>query len=48
MNRLSTFPSSSFNGLDSGICFEYVSNGVYDRAKSRKNIEEARRVAEMV
>ncbi|MCB1223624.1 MAG: DNA2/NAM7 family helicase, partial [Mesotoga sp.] len=48
MNRLSTFPSSSFDGLDSGICFEYVSNGVYDRAKSRKNIEEARRVAEMV
>ncbi|WP_375232255.1 AAA domain-containing protein, partial [Mesotoga sp. TolDC] len=48
MNRLSTFPSSSFNGLDSGICFEHVSNGVYDRAKSRKNIEEARKVAEMV
>lgn len=47
-NRLSTFPGSNFDGLDSGISFEYVSDGVYDRAKSRKNLQEARRVAEMV
>ncbi|HHE64649.1 MAG TPA: helicase, partial [Bacteroidetes bacterium] len=47
-NRLNTFPSSIFDGQDSGIDFCYVENGVYDRSKSRKNKIEAMKVAEMV
>jgi len=48
MNRLNTFPASTFDGLDLGIAFDFVSNGVYDRSKSRKNAEEALRVATLV
>lgn len=47
-NRLNTFPSSNFDGPGCGISMTFVDNGIYDRARSRKNQEEALRVATMV
>jgi very-short-patch-repair endonuclease len=47
-NRLNTFPSSTFDCPGCGISMTFVDNGVYDRAKSRKNQEEALRVATIV
>ncbi|KKM76177.1 hypothetical protein LCGC14_1382770, partial [marine sediment metagenome] len=47
-NRLYTFPGITHNKENIGIEFEYVPTGVYDRGKSRRNIQEARRVAELV
>lgn len=47
-NRLNTFPSAELNDSALGIEFVYVSDGIYDRGKSRKNIMEARTVAKLV
>lgn len=45
-NELVTFPSSVNNGIDSGVEFVYVENGVYE-GKGR-NTSEARRCVELV
>jgi very-short-patch-repair endonuclease len=47
-NQLYTFPGITHKKDNIGINFEYVPNGIYDRGKSRKNIQEAKRVAELV
>lgn len=47
-NRLNTFPSSYKNSNILGIEYRLIENGVYDRGKSRKNIEEAGAVAGLV
>ena len=47
-NRLNTFPSSHLDEDELGIEFVYVSDGIYDRGKSRRNVVEARRVAKIV
>lgn len=46
-NELFTFPSS-VNGPNDGVSFVYVKDGVYDRSGSRRNIIEAKKVAELV
>jgi superfamily I DNA and/or RNA helicase len=46
-NRLKTFPGNDSN-LDTGVEFEFVENGVYDRGGSSKNRKEAERVADLV
>jgi very-short-patch-repair endonuclease len=47
-NRLNTFPSAHIRDKEFGIEFVYVPDGVYDRGKSRRNVVEARKVAELV
>jgi very-short-patch-repair endonuclease len=47
-NNLITFPSSYTNVSDTGVEYIYVNDGLYDRGKSRSNINEAKRVAELV
>lgn len=47
-NKLNTFPSNTYEGLDTGIDFVFVAEGVYDRSKSRKNTVEAERIARLV
>lgn len=46
--ELVTFPSPRLDGVDTGISFVYVPDGVYGRGGSRTNVVEARRVAELV
>ncbi|WP_179195801.1 DUF4011 domain-containing protein [Bacillus sp. OV166] len=46
-NELYTFPSSTNEKRD-GISHVYVENGLYDRGRSKKNLNEAARVAELV
>lgn len=46
-NRLKTFPGND-NNLDTGVEFEYVEDGVYDRGESSKNRKEAERVADVI
>ena len=47
-NNLNTFPGPYYEGKDSGVIFEYVESGVYDRGRSRKNKIEAQYVAKKV
>jgi superfamily I DNA and/or RNA helicase/very-short-patch-repair endonuclease len=48
-NRLYTFPNSASDGLDTGLKFVYVPDGVYKRGVgARHNLVEARKVAELV
>ena len=47
-NNLNTFPGPYYGGKESGVSFEYVESGVYDRGKSRKNKKEALYVAEKI
>ncbi len=47
-NRLNTFPSALHSDAELGIEFVYIPNGIYDRGKSRRNVIEARKVAELV
>jgi very-short-patch-repair endonuclease len=47
-NNLNTFPGPYSEGKDSGVSFEYVESGVYDRGRSRKNKIEAHYVAKRV
>ena len=47
-NRLITFPSSIENANDYGVEYVYVENGVYDRGRKKNNLNEARRVADLV
>jgi len=47
-NRLNTFPSAQLTGTEFGIEFVYVPDGIYDRGKSRRNVIEGRKVAELV
>jgi hypothetical protein len=46
--RLITFPSASVDRDGLGVSFVHVPDGVYDRSRSRKNVREAERVAELV
>lgn len=46
-NRLKTFPGND-NDLETGVEFEYVEDGVYDRGESSKNRKEAKRVADLI
>jgi RNA polymerase-binding transcription factor DksA/very-short-patch-repair endonuclease len=45
---LITFPNPDSEADYTGVHFEYVANGLYDRGGSRTNIEEARHVADKV
>lgn len=45
---LITFPSSAENIPDSGVEYIYVQDGVYDRGGKKNNINEAKKVAQMV
>lgn len=47
-NKLITFPSISENVPDNGVEFFYVDNGTYDRGGRKGNVNEAKRVAELV
>ena len=47
-NNLNTFPGPYYGGKDSGVSFEYVELGVYDRGRSRTNKIEAQYVAKKV
>ncbi len=47
-NELITFPAVTASKIDTGVYYEYVSDGVWDRGKSRTNVPEARRVARLV
>ena len=44
-DRLITFPNAAPHDPRLGVEFVYVSDGIYDRAKTRTNPIEARRVA---
>ncbi|MDW5564062.1 MAG: DUF4011 domain-containing protein, partial [Methanomassiliicoccus sp.] len=46
--RLMTFPSATVDHEGLGVSFIHVPDGVYDRARSRKNAVEAERVAELI
>lgn len=47
-DRLVTFPNAAVHDARLGVEFVYVREGVYDRANTRTNEIEARRVAELV
>lgn len=47
-NRLNTFPNAQFDAPEFGIEFVYVPDGIYDRGKSKRNLVEAKKVAELV
>ena len=47
-NKLVTFPAPMLSAKDLGVHLIHVPEGVYDRARSRTNRVEARRVAERV
>ena len=46
-NSLRTFPENDPD-LETGVSFEYVKNGVYDRSGSQRNEAEAERVADLI
>lgn len=46
-NRLKTFPGNNAD-LDTGVEFEYVEEGIYDRGGSSKNEKEAERVVDLI
>lgn len=45
---LITFPNPDPESGDTGVFFEFVENGIYDRGGSRTNVPEASRVADLV
>lgn len=47
-DRLVTFPNAARHDARLGVEFVYVPDGIYDRANTRANVIEARRVAELV
>jgi len=47
-NSLITFPSSTTNSEGRGVHLVYTENGIWDRGRSRTNMVEAKRVAELV
>lgn len=47
-NNLITFPSNVDRVPDNGVEYEYIPNGIYDRGGKRGNIEEAKKVADLV
>lgn len=47
-NQLITFPSSTESAPDCGVEYVYVKDGVYDRGKKKNNINEAKKVADLV
>lgn len=47
-NSMITFPSSVEKAPDCGVEYIYVSNGVYDRGSKRNNMNEAKKVADLV
>ena len=47
-NELITFPSNMEKVPDNGVEYIYVEDGVYDRGGKKNNLNEARRVAELV
>jgi len=46
-NRLITFPSVCTNNICRGVELEYISDGIWDRGRSRVNRKEARRAAQL-
>jgi superfamily I DNA and/or RNA helicase/very-short-patch-repair endonuclease len=46
-NRLITFPPPNTDNNGRGVRLEFISDGVWDRGKSRTNRKEARRVAQL-
>lgn len=46
-NKLRTFPENEPE-IDTGVEFEYVEDGTYDRGASRQNVIEAERVVDLV
>jgi superfamily I DNA and/or RNA helicase/very-short-patch-repair endonuclease len=46
-NQLITFPPNCIDDIGRGIRLEYLSDGVWDRGKSRKNRREARKAAKL-
>ncbi len=46
--KLNTFPSAYEANSNLGLEFIHVPDGVYDRGKSRTNVNEARKIAELV
>lgn len=46
-NSLQTFPDND-QGTETGVIFEYVSDGVYDRGGSQRNEIEAERVVDLI
>jgi predicted nucleic acid-binding Zn ribbon protein len=47
-NTLVTFPSNIQKEPDIGVEYIYVENGIYDRRRSRHNVNEAKKVANLV
>ncbi|MBI2760590.1 MAG: DUF3320 domain-containing protein [Chloroflexi bacterium] len=47
-NKLITFPGPEQAGDRAGVRFVHVPDGVWDRGKSRTNVQEARRTADLV
>ncbi len=47
-SQLITFPSSTECAPDCGVEYVYVKDGVYDRGNKKNNINEARKVADLV
>lgn len=47
-DRLTTFPSSKINSVDSGVSFVYVADGIYDRGGTNTNHNEAVQVANLI
>lgn len=45
--RLNTFPENDPN-IETGVQFEYVPEGIYDRGGSRQNMPEARRIVDEI
>jgi len=46
-NRLKTFPGNNAD-LDTGVEFEYVKDGIYDRGGSSKNEKEAEKAVDLI
>lgn len=46
-NNLITFPASVTRGIDKGVEYRYVRNGIYDRGGKKGNIIEAEHIAEL-
>jgi superfamily I DNA and/or RNA helicase/very-short-patch-repair endonuclease len=47
-NKLITFPSNIEKTHNHGVEYIYVENGVYDKGEKRDNVEEAKRVVELI
>jgi very-short-patch-repair endonuclease len=47
-NKLITFPSNIEKNKENGVEYIYVENGIYDRGGKKDNIEEAKKVVEII